>query len=161
MWHLQVLFLLVNTICLDVNYYIYTTADRGKILPHKFLNLVTILFLPKHCALPYMHSVHIIVTTINNFLFNFELSQVYSSVHHKIRMNFQKFYSDFMDCMENTYWNSFIFYLNHLMTLMLFWHHLTVFEGLLIIKPNINHYHVRFQTCLRKLGIKRNITNLE
>lgn len=134
MWHLQVLFWLVDiAICLDVIItYTYTSADREKFLHHKFLNLVRILFLTKCCAPPHMYCVHIIATT-NNFLFHFKLNQVYNSIHTNIRcftisrMNFQKLFFDFMNCMKKIcYWNSLIFYLKHLMTLMLSWHNLNL-----------------------------------
>lgn len=85
----------------------YTTVDKGKFLPHKFLNLVRILLLPKCCAPPHMHLVHIITTKANNFLFHFELNQVYNNIRSNIRcftfsrMNFQKLFFDFMNYMEN------------------------------------------------------------
>lgn len=127
----------------------YTTIDKGKFLPHKFLNLVRILLLPKCCAPPDIHLVHNITAKANNFLFHFELNQVYNNIHSNIRcftfsrMNFQKLFFDFMNCMKTKqiktkrpyYWNSLIFYLKHLVTLMLSWCHLTICDRLLIIKP--------------------------
>lgn len=82
MWYLEILFWLVDiAICLNIIIiYMYTMADRGKFLPCKFLNLVRILFLPKCCALPHMYYVHFLTTKTNNFLFNFELNQVYNNI---------------------------------------------------------------------------------
>lgn len=81
-------------------------ADRGKFLPHEFLNLVRISFLPKGYALSHMYCVHIIATKTNNFLFNFELNQVYNNIYNNSRcftfskMNFQKRFFDFIKCMK-------------------------------------------------------------
>lgn len=104
-------YLLENVIITYTN----TMADRGKFLPHKFFNLVRILFLSKHCALSHMYCIHIIATKTNNFLFNFELSQVCNYIYNNSRcftfsrMNLQRFFIYFMNRMKKNYWNSLIF----------------------------------------------------
>lgn len=145
MWHLQVLFWLVDTaICLDVIItYMCTTAERGNVLPHRFLNLVRILFLPKCCAPPRMHCVHIITTKTNKFcsilnLIKFTITfTIISDVSLSAEWTSKSFslISWIKKPITTYYWNSVIFYLQHLVTLMLSWHHLTVCDCLFIIKP--------------------------
>lgn len=129
MWYLEILFWLVDiAICLNIIIiYMYTMADRGKFLPCKFLNLVRILFLPKCCALPHMYYVHFLTTKTNNFLFNFELNQVYNNiiiiadVLLSAEWTSKSFFwfHELHEKKKNPYWNLFVFYLKHLMTLML------------------------------------------
>lgn len=86
--------------------YMNTMAARGIFLPHKFLNLVRILFFRKNCALSHMYCIHIIVTKTNNFLFNFELNQVCNNIYNNSRcftfsrMNLERFFFYFMNCMK-------------------------------------------------------------
>lgn len=129
MWHLQVLFWLVDiAICLNVIIsYIYSIADRGKFLPHKFLNLVRILFLPECCALPHMHCVHFIVTKQMIFcsilnLIKFTITfTIIADVLLSAEWTSESFSLISWMARKIKYWNSLIFHLKYLMTLALSW----------------------------------------
>lgn len=102
--------ILISRYCylFECSYYLYVHNGRGKFLPHKFLNLIRILLLPKCSALSHMYCVHFIATKTNNFLLSFELNQVCNNIYNNSRcftfsrMNFQRLFFYFMICMKKT-----------------------------------------------------------